>query len=103
VSCLQMAVSASTAGSWHENKANSLNSRQRQDFRAAPCQSAPLSPFHRTQELANLCADKLGELAESAEDGLERINDDVSLYFVSSATPAADYGPTPAGNYKSLP
>jgi transposase len=33
------------------------------------------------QELANLCADTIGEVAVSAEDGLERINDDASLCF----------------------
>lgn len=31
------------------------------------------------QELKNLCADTIGEVADSAEDGLERINDDASL------------------------
>ncbi len=33
----------------------------------------------KSQELANLCADTIDVVADSAEDGLERINDDASL------------------------
>jgi len=35
----------------------------------------------KSTELANLCADTIGEVADAAEDGLERINDDASLCF----------------------
>jgi len=35
----------------------------------------------KSQELANLCADTIAEVAEAAEDGLDRISDDAPLCF----------------------
>jgi len=35
----------------------------------------------KSKELANLCADTIGELAESAEEGLDRVSDDAQLCF----------------------
>jgi transposase len=35
----------------------------------------------KSKELANLCADTIGEVAESAEEGLERVSDDAKLCF----------------------
>ena len=35
----------------------------------------------KSNELANLCADSISEVAESAEDGLQRISDDAQLCF----------------------
>lgn len=35
----------------------------------------------KSKELANLCADTIGEVAEAAEDGLDRISDDARLCF----------------------
>ena len=35
----------------------------------------------KSSELANLCADTIGEVAQSAEDGLDRISNDASLCF----------------------
>jgi transposase len=35
----------------------------------------------KSNELANLCADTIGEVAECAEDGLDRIGSDASLCF----------------------
>jgi transposase len=35
----------------------------------------------KSQELANLCADTIDNVADIAEDGLERISDDASLCF----------------------
>jgi len=35
----------------------------------------------KSTELANLCADTIGDVAEAAEDGLDRISSDASLCF----------------------
>ena len=35
----------------------------------------------KSTELANLCADTIGEVAEAADDGLTRINGDAPLCF----------------------
>ncbi len=35
----------------------------------------------KSNELANLCADTIGQVAEIAEDGLDRISSDASLCF----------------------
>ena len=35
----------------------------------------------KSQELANLCADTIGEVSDAAKNGLKRINDDASLCF----------------------
>lgn len=35
----------------------------------------------KSQELANLCADTIGEVSDAAEDGLDRISSDASLCF----------------------
>lgn len=35
----------------------------------------------KSAELANLCADTIGQVAEIAEDGLDRIGSDASLCF----------------------
>ena len=35
----------------------------------------------KSSELANLCAETIGEVAQSAEDGLDRISNDASLCF----------------------
>jgi transposase len=35
----------------------------------------------KSQELANLCADTIGEVADAAEDGLDRISSDAPLCF----------------------
>src|SRR5947209_6795512 len=35
----------------------------------------------KSQELANLCADTIGEVSEAAEDGLDRISSDAPLCF----------------------
>ena len=35
----------------------------------------------KSKELANLCADTIGEVAESAEQGLDRVSDDAQLCF----------------------
>ena len=35
----------------------------------------------KSNELANLCADTIGEVAQNAEDGLDRISSDASLCF----------------------
>jgi hypothetical protein len=35
----------------------------------------------KSNELANLCADTIGEVADSAEDGLDRIGGDAPLCF----------------------
>jgi transposase len=35
----------------------------------------------KSKELANLCVDTIGEVAEAAEDGLDRVSDDAPLCF----------------------
>ena len=35
----------------------------------------------KSQELANLCGDTIGEVSDAAKHGLKRINDDASLCF----------------------
>jgi len=35
----------------------------------------------KSKELANLCKDTIGEIAESAQDGLDRVGDDAQLCF----------------------
>jgi len=35
----------------------------------------------KSQELANLCADTIGEVSDAAEDGLDRISSDAPLCF----------------------
>ena len=35
----------------------------------------------KSNELANICADTIGEVAEAAEDGLDRVSDDAPLCF----------------------
>ena len=35
----------------------------------------------KSQELANLCADTIGEVSDAAEDGLHRISSDAPLCF----------------------
>ena len=35
----------------------------------------------KSKELANLCVDTIGEVAEAAQDGLDRVSDDAPLCF----------------------
>jgi hypothetical protein len=35
----------------------------------------------KSQELANLCADSIGDLSDASEDGLDRISSDAPLCF----------------------
>jgi hypothetical protein len=48
----------------------------------------------KSNELANLCADTIGELAEAAEDGLDRICGDASLCFGFLRHTGLRYDPT---------
>jgi transposase len=57
----------------------------------------------KSKELANLCSDTIDEVADIAEEGLDRIGSDAALCFAFCGTPACDYDQiTPVISQSSL-